>query len=112
MMAVPAKISAKVSPVQFSWINSIIQSDKSALLPIYRLFSRLNNLLLHKSCTYYISNIKLILAYDYVKNGHSIMIFPNYFYNLHKEVKKVLQIKIHITLINDILFDGGVCINY
>lgn len=40
------------------------------------------------------------------------MIFPNYFYNLHKEVKKVLQIKIHITLINDILFDSGVGINY
>ena len=23
-----------------------------------------------------------------------------------------LQIKIHITLINDVLFEGGVCINY
>ena len=45
------------------------------------------------------------------QNFTNCSIFADSLY-LPKEVKKVLQIKIHITLINNILFDGRVSINY
>ena len=45
------------------------------------------------------------------QNFTNCSIFADSLY-LPKEVKKVLQIKIHITLINDVLFDGEVCISY